>query len=280
MNMMTDAPFSRGPLSAGPVDRLHAYALLLVAAMTGLPAPIRVEAHDASLNLRFAFNDRASVEAWAAHLGLMTPVLTGKVQTFKRGTMVNYRSRRRNFPALPGWSVSVGCMVDVVADELPVDEPVEHYMVAGEAGGPGECSATCACGTTYAGFNTLAEATAELTVHISETETPEPATDPRRRPHALIAAGIAAGLPIPTVLEIYTASRAQLGLTFDVGALEAVDAWSTFLGLPTPGPIVGTFLLPDAEVREAYGSRTTTHPALPGFLVEVVAGQRIEGLDR
>jgi hypothetical protein len=52
------------------------------------------------------------------------------------------------------------------AGALPV---AEHAHAGGSAGGPGENSAECACGTEYAGFDTHAEATAALDRHI-ETE--------------------------------------------------------------------------------------------------------------
>lgn len=44
----------------------------------------------------------------------------------------------------------------------------EHKHIGGSAGGPGECSAECACGTTFAGFDTHAEVTALLDQHISD----------------------------------------------------------------------------------------------------------------
>ncbi|MEU6387643.1 hypothetical protein ABZ847_29265 [Streptomyces bauhiniae] len=50
----------------------------------------------------------------------------------------------------------------------------EHRHVAGSNGGPGACSAVCACGAAVAGFDTLGEAVAALDQHIAD---PEPADD-------------------------------------------------------------------------------------------------------
>jgi hypothetical protein len=63
------------------------------------------------------------------------------------------------------------------------DEP-EHYHAGGAAGGPGDNEAQCACGTTYAGFDSQAEAVAALEQHIAdagklpELIQPRPITDP------------------------------------------------------------------------------------------------------
>ncbi|MBM0275143.1 hypothetical protein [Micromonospora tarensis] len=57
--------------------------------------------------------------------------------------------------------------------ELPAvadaDEP-EHRHVGGAAGGPGENDAQCACGVTYAGFDTHAEAMKMLDAHIADEQ--------------------------------------------------------------------------------------------------------------
>lgn len=60
--------------------------------------------------------------------------------------------------------------------------PVEHRHVAGSGGGPGECSATCACGATFDGFDSIAEAVAVLDAHIADPDggdvnQPQPGAD-------------------------------------------------------------------------------------------------------
>ncbi|SCL12829.1 hypothetical protein [Micromonospora inyonensis] len=56
----------------------------------------------------------------------------------------------------------------------------EHYHAAGSTGGPGACSAVCACGTAVAGFDTVAEAAAVLDQHIANPDgTSEPTTRQR-----------------------------------------------------------------------------------------------------
>jgi hypothetical protein len=51
------------------------------------------------------------------------------------------------------------------------DEPAEfggvHERAGGRAGGPGDCAVWCACGVTYDGFDTIAEAGALLDEHIA-----------------------------------------------------------------------------------------------------------------
>ncbi|MFG2071002.1 DUF6884 domain-containing protein [Micromonospora tulbaghiae] len=48
---------------------------------------------------------------------------------------------------------------------------VEHREVAGWGGVQGECGVSCACGTTFDGFDTLADAHTMLAVHISQETT-------------------------------------------------------------------------------------------------------------
>jgi hypothetical protein len=61
---------------------------------------------------------------------------------------------------------------------------VAHYHAGGAAGGPGENEAECACGVTFAGFDTHAKAVAELDRHIADAGKlprliqPAPITDP------------------------------------------------------------------------------------------------------
>lgn len=54
----------------------------------------------------------------------------------------------------------------VTADESLVDEKPEHYQISGSAGGPGENDADCACGVSFTGFDTHAEAQEQLGFHI------------------------------------------------------------------------------------------------------------------
>lgn len=56
--------------------------------------------------------------------------------------------------------------------EQPIIVPrvVEHYHASGSTGGPGENSATCACGVSFDGFDAHAEARAQLNIHIAAFE--------------------------------------------------------------------------------------------------------------
>jgi len=55
----------------------------------------------------------------------------------------------------------------------------EHFQVSGWGGVPGECGVECACGVTYDGFDTLAEAYELLALHTAQAE--PVAARPRRR---------------------------------------------------------------------------------------------------
>lgn len=54
---------------------------------------------------------------------------------------------------------------------------MEHRHVGGATGGPGECEAWCACGVTFAGFDTHAEAAAMLDEHIARPAPDVPAQE-------------------------------------------------------------------------------------------------------
>lgn len=79
----------------------------------------------------------------------------------------------------------------------------EHRHVGGVAGGPGENEAECACGVTFAGFDTHAEATAELDRHIARANAEPEAEAPRKllgiAPTADGGAVFAMSGPTPTV---------------------------------------------------------------------------------
>ncbi|MFG3709185.1 hypothetical protein ACGF7U_31265 [Micromonospora sp. NPDC047670] len=55
-------------------------------------------------------------------------------------------------------------------ESVPAEVPQEHRHVAGSGGAPGECSAVCACGVTFDGFDTIAEAVAMLDGHIADPD--------------------------------------------------------------------------------------------------------------
>ncbi len=69
--------------------------------------------------------------------------------------------------------------VPLPAHPLPI---AKHYETGGWGGLPGECGVECACGTTFDGFDTIAEAAALLGRHIAaEQPTVALPTVPGRR---------------------------------------------------------------------------------------------------
>ncbi|GIE75755.1 hypothetical protein Aph02nite_17050 [Actinoplanes philippinensis] len=71
-----------------------------------------------------------------------------------------------------GGPVQTGGVVD--GGQLVDETPVGHYEVRGWKGdGPGECGVECACGeATFDGFDSLAEASAQLAFHIEAATSP------------------------------------------------------------------------------------------------------------
>lgn len=79
--------------------------------------------------------------------------------------------------------------LDQIRAVLDVFLPVivrPHVMVRGVGGVPGGCGAECACGVTFDGFDTLAEATEFLSRHIAD-ETAPPVPTPAEGAAALAA---------------------------------------------------------------------------------------------
>lgn len=65
--------------------------------------------------------------------------------------------------------------------DVPILDPAEfdgvHERVGGRAGGPGDCAAWCACGVTFDGFDTIAEAGALVDEHAANANAgPAPST--------------------------------------------------------------------------------------------------------
>ena len=67
----------------------------------------------------------------------------------------------------------VGAMTDDGLVEVESEPPVQHSLAGGSFGGPGKNSAQCACGDTYGGFATPAEANLRLAMHIDSANSPE-----------------------------------------------------------------------------------------------------------
>jgi hypothetical protein len=64
-----------------------------------------------------------------------------------------------------------GVTVSFTGKPAPEPQPQpEHYHAAGAGGEAGACAAVCACGVTFAGFDSIAEAVVELDKHIADPE--------------------------------------------------------------------------------------------------------------
>lgn len=116
---------------------------------------------------------------------------------------------------------------------------VEHMHVGGSGGAPGECSAECACGVTFDGFDSIAEAAALLDRHIAD-ETGVPVTEPapvkpetraerERREYVAGLRQLAELLETHTDLEVpYTGHHGAINviLSGDAEQREQIAAWT------------------------------------------------------
>lgn len=133
----------------GLAGQLH----LLAGEITDLRLP--VPRYD--LSVGGCLDSRAAVEAWAQHLGVDIRMggTDGDIPVAQQELRLSDGARLR------------------IHFQGPSEPTPKHGHVAGSAGGPGECSAVCACGVTFDGFDTLGEAVAVLDRHIAN---PEPDT--------------------------------------------------------------------------------------------------------
>ncbi|WP_319460058.1 hypothetical protein [Micromonospora sp. RTP1Z1] len=115
-----------------------------------LPAPRAVRFDPRGSALQLDFDTPVQAQAWAGRLG--------GLRSARNWAMVG----ATGYHAVVVWR---GVLVDLVA---VVPAAVEHRHVGGAGGAPGECSAECACGVTFDGFDTIAEASALLDDHIAK----------------------------------------------------------------------------------------------------------------
>lgn len=122
----------------------------------GLSAPHAVLLRTDASELQM--NTAAEVDDWAARLGAPA-VLEPHIYHSPRGWRM-YEAAG----ALEGVGLKAWCSVDVNED----GSLVEHYHTGGAAGLAGENAADCACGVTFDGFDTHAEAVDALNAHIGQ----------------------------------------------------------------------------------------------------------------
>lgn len=120
-------------------------------------------------------------------------------------------------PALAGPPATENSTEDADGDPaLPADEFTGvHERVGGRAGGPADCAAWCACGVTFAGFDTIAEAGALVDGHAARANRrTAPPTDEEL--HAAIASdqvlsALVAALATDDGSDAHTEARGSLG---------------------------------------------------------------------
>ncbi|MFF0822152.1 hypothetical protein ACFYUR_17430 [Micromonospora haikouensis] len=104
-----------------PEYRQKVFDLVAAGIAAGLPVPYRVQIPDDHRIVGlFVGNDNpASVDRWAAWLGLPAPESDGPVESGRRRFAV-YRSQTRTHPDLPGWLLQVESYITVAAPVVEV----------------------------------------------------------------------------------------------------------------------------------------------------------------
>ncbi|QLQ37952.1 hypothetical protein [Micromonospora robiginosa] len=127
------------------------------------------------------FSTQADVERWATYLGAEVGTsraapdiaVTSASRPITDRLSLDIRVQGNADPVVePAVGAELAAKVQAEADALPA-EP-EHYHAAGAGGEAGACAAVCACGVTFAGFDSIAEAVVELDKHIAN---PDPEQD-------------------------------------------------------------------------------------------------------
>ena len=118
---------------------------------------------------------RADLDRWAAYIG-------GEVRGGKPGDPIPAVTVDRPVAGRLSLNMHAQCQPEPEPEACPCldqPEPVEappadpepeHYHAAGAGNEPGACAAVCACGVTFAGFDSIAEAVVELDKHIANPE--------------------------------------------------------------------------------------------------------------
>ncbi|WIM97803.1 hypothetical protein ACTOB_001357 [Actinoplanes oblitus] len=121
-----------------------------------VPLPSGTSGRPRSLDIDFHLDSAEEVEQAAAALDVQV------ANPFGKYLCVDWPGNGRHGEVAASWS-------SYRKDPEPKPEPVaEHYHLSGQTGGPGECAAECACGLTFSGFDTLAEAVAQVDRHIAD----------------------------------------------------------------------------------------------------------------
>lgn len=160
------------------------------------PVCVRLNRDDIGVKIEVRHNDRRAVDEAITYLGL-PPGYLHLDHTWREGETGEFRMYGHYYespgsPLLPGWGVQAYCHIYTQADAsvhwdgllLPDRAPVVHRGDSFWKGDePGSCGASCVCGTTFDGFDSLGEASDLVDRHI-EVENAK-------------AAGSAAPQPIP-----------------------------------------------------------------------------------
>ncbi|MCX4468755.1 hypothetical protein OOK41_00215 [Micromonospora sp. NBC_01655] len=87
---------------------------MLAGVAAGLPIPDEtwIPSNNTVFTVHLADNDPASVDSWAAFLGLETPAY-GSTMRGPRRPFRSYEAKGRNCPGMPGWLVDVQSFCDV-----------------------------------------------------------------------------------------------------------------------------------------------------------------------
>ncbi|BCJ45364.1 hypothetical protein GCM10010168_86330 [Actinoplanes ianthinogenes] len=131
-----------------------------------VPLPSGASGRSRSLDIDFHLGSVEEIEQAAAALDVQV------ANPFGKYLCVDWPGNGRHGEVAVSWSTYRKDPEPKPEPEpLPDPQPasiVEHYHSAGQAGGQGECASECACGTSFSGFDSLAEAVEQVELHIAD----------------------------------------------------------------------------------------------------------------
>ncbi|MEW2383346.1 hypothetical protein AB0873_14825 [Micromonospora sp. NPDC047707] len=166
------------------------------------------------------------------------------------------------------------CANMAVCQRTPADDDpgqVEHFHLSASVGdGPGQSSATCACGVTFAGFDTIAEAVSLLDQHIADSDgAGEPAGPAGPEPRRVKAAELVAGMFVATGDPEWPGA--------EVRHVEPSDEGERFVGVVYAGPAYSEY---DVDQVVELVDRDVVEQAAARARARAHRAQQIEALRR
>lgn len=114
----------------------------------------------------------------------------------------------------------------------PSVDTAKHQQVAGWGGIPGACGVECACGTTFDGFDSIAEALVLLDQHIAD-HAPAP-TFTRAQIYTTLAGAVEAGYPAPERVHLFESIGHGPWLQVHLSNVAEAEIWGRWVDASEP----------------------------------------------